>query len=160
MAWRTSSSAAGASAISPLRTPRERAWPRPTIFNAPSQLSSPTTAQTLDVPTSRPTMMEEGSNMFFLYAYRFGEFRRGGRQRVRVLPTGRDTVGNREIERRNHFCHFLTEIENSTPAAQLLLEIVKAKGDFAGLTCFDDEDFRRCDIDPSQIGQAGHGGLL
>ena len=54
----------GASAISPLRTPRERAWPRPMMFSAPSAPSSPTTAQTFDVPISRPTMMEESSNMF------------------------------------------------------------------------------------------------
>src|SRR5438445_12506333 len=160
MAWRTSSSAAGASAISPLRTPRERAWPRPTILSAPSELSSPTTAQTLDVPTSRPTMMEEGSNMFFLYAYRFGEFRRSRRQRVRILPSGRDTGGNRKIQRRDRLRHFLSEIENFAPAAQLLLEIEEAKGDFAGLTGFHDEDFRRCDIDPFQIGQSGHGRLL
>src|SRR5579859_1006082 len=65
MALRTSSSAVGASAISPLRTPRERDCPRPTMFNAPAAFTSPTAAQTFDVPISRPTINDEaGSNIF------------------------------------------------------------------------------------------------
>jgi len=54
----------GASAISPLRTPRERAWPRPMMFNPLAALISPATTQILEVPISRPTMMEEESTCF------------------------------------------------------------------------------------------------
>src|SRR6476659_9128818 len=44
------------STISPLRTPREGAWPTPRIFIVPSGLPSPTTTQIFEVPISRPTI--------------------------------------------------------------------------------------------------------
>ena len=56
------------------RTPRERDWPKPTMFSTPSALNSPTTAQTLEVPISRPTMMDEESNIFLFGANGFGWF--------------------------------------------------------------------------------------
>src|SRR2546427_2342479 len=117
MAWRTSSSAMGASAISPLRTPRERAWPRPTMFRALSAPSSPTTAQTLEVPISKPTMMEEGSNMFFPGAQEFGHFGRNRGDRAGFQPTSRDVIGEGKIKAGNGFAHFLAQINNFAPAA-------------------------------------------
>src|SRR5205085_11506547 len=44
------------STISPLRTPREGAWPTPRIFSVPSGRVSPTTTQIFDVPISKPTI--------------------------------------------------------------------------------------------------------
>src|SRR6478735_8899399 len=44
------------STISPLRTPRDGAWPTPRIFIVPSGLPSPTTTQIFEVPISRPTI--------------------------------------------------------------------------------------------------------
>src|SRR5215468_3199313 len=43
------------STISPLRTPRDGAWPTPRIFIVPSGRLSPTTTQIFEVPISRPT---------------------------------------------------------------------------------------------------------
>src|SRR5262249_246554 len=43
------------STISPLRTPREGAWPTPRILIVPSVRLSPTTTQTFAVPISNPT---------------------------------------------------------------------------------------------------------
>ena len=42
------------STISPLRTPRDGAWPTPRILMAPSDRASPTTRQIFEVPISRP----------------------------------------------------------------------------------------------------------
>src|SRR5207247_7424787 len=44
------------STISPLRTPREGAWPTPRILTVPSGFPSPTTTQIFEVPISRPTI--------------------------------------------------------------------------------------------------------
>src|ERR1700724_384287 len=44
------------STISPLRTPREGAWPTPRSLIVPSVRPSPTTTQIFDVPISRPTI--------------------------------------------------------------------------------------------------------
>src|SRR6476620_7798364 len=44
------------STISPLRTPRDGAWPTPRILIVPSGLPSPTTTQIFEVPISRPTI--------------------------------------------------------------------------------------------------------
>src|SRR5688572_9753851 len=44
------------STISPLRTPRDGAWPTPRILIVPSGRPSPTTTQILEVPISRPTI--------------------------------------------------------------------------------------------------------
>src|SRR5204862_6114302 len=44
------------STISPLRTPRDGAWPTPRILIVPSGRLSPTTTQIFDVPISRPTI--------------------------------------------------------------------------------------------------------
>src|SRR5262245_4168273 len=125
-----SSSAAGASAISPLRTPRERHWPRPTIFNPPSWPISPTTAHTFEVPISSPTMMEEGSNMSLFAPRCFRKFGRGGRQGARLQPAGRDVVAHGKIEGSHGLAHFLSLGINFLPAPQLLLDIVHAKSDF------------------------------
>src|ERR1700704_1879802 len=104
MAWRTSSSARGASAISPLRTPRERAWPRPTMFSAPSALKSPTTAQTLEVPISSPTMIEAGLNMFPLRSQGFWQpGNRTGREAAGFDPPGGNVVGDRQVQHADGF---------------------------------------------------------
>src|SRR5258705_12981388 len=97
-----SSSAMGASAISPFRTPRERAWPSPTMLSA-SPLSSPTTAQTLEVPISRPTIMEEGSNIFLFVAKGAGQSRRHGRQHAGLQKPGGNVVAHRQIQTRDRF---------------------------------------------------------
>src|SRR3954463_6384927 len=44
------------STISPLRTPRDGAWPTPRILIVPSGRLSPTTTQIFEVPISSPTM--------------------------------------------------------------------------------------------------------
>src|SRR5882724_5917688 len=121
MACRTSSSTVGASAISPLRTPRERAWPRPTMFRAPSSLSSPTTAQTLEVPISRPTIMEEGSNMLLFNAKGFERLRIGRRDSTGFEPARGNIIRNGQIESSDGLIHFLTHVENFMPPAQLLI---------------------------------------
>src|ERR1035437_2199324 len=112
IALRTSSSAIGASAISPLRTPRERDWPRPTMFSTPSALNSPTTAHTFDVPISKPTIMEEESNMAFLVAQSFGRLGRRGRNRAGFEPADGNVIADREIERRDGLVHSLPAVVN------------------------------------------------
>src|SRR5437588_5831782 len=116
IAWRMSSSARDVSAISPLRTPRERAWPRPTILSAPSAPSSPTTAQTLEVPTSNPTMIEDGSNMLLFQAERFGEARGGQGEGAGLEPPGGNVIVDRQIERGNGLVLLLGMIKNLVPA--------------------------------------------
>src|ERR1035441_6254403 len=133
MAWRTSSSASGASAISPLRTPRERDWPSPTIFSAPSGASSPTTAQTLDVPISSPTMIEEALNMSFLEVYGSGRPGSRGENRAGLNPTRRNIIGDREIKCGNGLAHLLAQVKNLMPPAQLLLQVGQAKNPLAPL---------------------------
>src|SRR5271154_3265343 len=98
MALRTSSLAREASAISPLRTPRERAWPRPMMFKALAALISPATTQILEVPISRPTMMEEESNMFSFWARGWEGARRHCRKGGGRDPMDRQVVGNGEVE--------------------------------------------------------------
>src|ERR1043166_1991422 len=117
MALRMSSAAAEASAISPLRTPRERACPMPIRLRAPAALISPTTAHTLDVPTSRPTMIEPGSNMFT-----FGCFGRVGRSRGHEAgfePASWDVVLNRKIYPGEMPASLATVIDNDVPATHL-----------------------------------------
>src|SRR5664279_2552464 len=155
MAWRTSSSASGASAISPLRTPRERAWPRPTIFSAPSAASSPTTAQTLDVPISSPTMIEEALNMSFLGVYDSGNPGSRGRNRAGFKPAGRDIIGNREIECGDGLAHPLAQVKNLMPPAQLLLQAGQGKNHLAPLLRDHDQHRRRRHVNAFQIHHAG-----
>ena len=57
----------GASTISPLRTPRERAWPTPMMFSAPLSFTSPTTAQTLEVPNFQADNDWRGVKHVFSY---------------------------------------------------------------------------------------------
>src|SRR5882672_3002976 len=123
MALRTSSSAAGASQISPLRTPRDRDWPRPTMLSAPSELSSPTTAQTLEVPISSPTMMVEESNISSSIVLRFGLWRGCGRDRASLEPAGGDIIGDGEVEGGDDPVHFDAPFVNRLPAPQLLVNI-------------------------------------
>src|ERR1700760_1540608 len=100
MALRMSSSTAGASQISPLRTPRDFAWPRPTIFNPDeSGLTSPTTAQIFEVPTSSPTMMLEESNISSPDALRFYRFRSQRRRHRGVREAQRRVLRHGQIQR-------------------------------------------------------------
>src|SRR5258708_7182772 len=123
MACRTSSSAREGSAISPLRTPRDRAWPRPTMFSEPSALRSPTTAQTFEVPTSNPTIMEEGSNMLFLEVNRFGRPGRERGGRIGFEPARRHAVGDGQVKGCDGLVQLLAEIMDATPAPELALQI-------------------------------------
>src|SRR5262249_45802051 len=147
MALRTSSAAAAASAISPLRTPRERACPTPTMFRVPAEFTSPTTAQTFDVPISSPTMMDEESNMFSFIKGRFGSFgRRRGHTAV-VGPQHRRIIADGQFEGVDHFAAALRFVMNRMPAAQLSVEIREAKRYFIALTGADDEDISLRDVD-------------
>src|SRR5262249_26128021 len=131
MACRMSSSATRASAISPLRTPRERACPNPTILSPPSATSSHTPPQTLQVPVSKQTMMEEGSNMFSSgVSQRLGRFGCRGRDSAGFQPTCRNVVGNRQVQGRDYFVLLLASVEDFPPAQQLSFEVVRSKGDF------------------------------
>src|ERR1700682_1620874 len=56
------------STISPLRTPRDGAWPTPRIFTVPSGRLSPTTTQIFEVPISRPTIKSLLA-IFFLLSF-------------------------------------------------------------------------------------------
>ena len=68
------------------------------MFRAPSAPRSPTTAQTLDVPISSPTMMDEVLNMPFLRARGLGRLGSGGRNRTGLQPADGDVVGDGQIE--------------------------------------------------------------
>src|SRR4051812_8221492 len=106
MALRTSSSTSDTSAISPLRTPRERAWPRPMRFSEPAAFTSPTAAQTFEVPISNPTMRDAGSNISFnVVALRTSDSGNGGGHRAGVHPFGGNIVGNREVQRGDGLVH-------------------------------------------------------
>src|SRR4051812_19008599 len=145
IACRMSSSASDVSAISPLRTPRERAWPSPMMFKAPSAFSSPTTAHTFDVPTSNPTMIEEGSNMFLFSANRFRQL--GGREwnRAGLQPPSWIIVADRQIERPDCFVLLLRGRKYFMPSAQLLLDVPEAKSNLAPLPRCHDQHVRcRC----------------
>src|ERR1051326_8299090 len=96
-----SSPAMAASTISPLRTPRDRDWPTPMMLRAPDSFASPTTAQIFDVPTSRPTMTDDWSNMFFPVEGGFLGFGGGGRQGGGIEPEDRRIVGDGEIDRKS-----------------------------------------------------------
>src|SRR5690242_10530496 len=104
------------------------------MFSVWSALNSPTTAHTFEVPISRPTIMvEAGSNMFLPGAQAPGEFRRGGRKRVRIPPFGGDVVGHGQIQTHDPFAEALRHLARFAPAAKLFLEIRQPKSDFASL---------------------------
>src|ERR1700731_1750279 len=142
MALRTSSSAVEASAISPLRTPRERDWPRPMTFNAPAALTSPTAAQILDVPISSPTMSEAGSNIFFAVAVVGFYLRAGRRGCARLQPGGGYIIGERKVQGVNGPAQFLSPIKNLAPAAELPVQIPGGKSNPAALPGGDLKNFR------------------
>src|SRR3954464_15408067 len=102
MALRISSAVALALTISPLRTPRDRAWPRPTMFRPPCSPISPMTAQILEVPMSNPTMMGDELNMFFPVRgiLRNNRKKSGGRVGGRLDPASRHVISHRQIKRR------------------------------------------------------------
>src|SRR5688572_33500949 len=119
MALRMSSCARLKSTISPLRTPRDFAWPRPTMLSAPASLISPTTAQTLEVPISNPTTVEERSNMFFPVRRRLGNADFGGNSISQFKPDRRNIIGDDEIQRREHLIVAAPEIEDAMPPGKL-----------------------------------------
>src|SRR3954447_17483701 len=130
MALRMSSAVAEASAISPLRMPRDRHWPSPIIFRAPVELVSPTTTHTLEVPTSSPTMMEEASGIFLPVSRGFYGFDRNLWSEAGFEPTSGNIICNRQINPRNNFSSFLAMIVNGAPVAQLPIEIGQTKDNF------------------------------
>src|SRR5215831_5805742 len=107
--------------ISPLRTPRERAWPRPMMFSPPSAFCSPTTTQIFEVPISRPAMMLESSNIFppdFCWFNRLG--RAIHRHGTRHHPAHGNIVAHRQIHRGDvALVRLPAVIVNLPPAAQL-----------------------------------------
>src|ERR1039457_6460824 len=156
MAFRTSSSACFGSTISPLRTPRERAWPTPMIFSEPSAACSPTTAQTFDVPISRPTMMFESSNIFPPRWCKCRVLGRNDRRGVRIHPVHRHIVGYRQVRRGDGLVVAQSQIVNDAPTPQLLLHILQAEGDFAAPPRRRNDDARFGNVNLAQIRQAGH----
>src|SRR6478672_12715039 len=102
MALRISSAAALALTISPLRTPRERDWPRPIMLRPPWSPISPMTAQIFDVPMSNPTMTGDELNMFFPVPGILKKDWRSDGRRVggRLDPASRHVIPHRQIERR------------------------------------------------------------
>src|SRR5712664_2238760 len=122
MALRMSSEAREGSAISPLRTPRERDWPTPMMLRTPAGLTSPTTAQIFDVPISRPTIIEEGSDIFFLVSRGFSELLNGSGDNVCFKPASRQIVRDREINRGQMLADKLAVIINQPPATKLALD--------------------------------------
>src|SRR4051794_11328476 len=142
MALRMSSSTAGASQISPLRTPRDFAWPSPTIFNPDeSGFNSPTTAQIFDVPISNPTMMLEESNISSPGALRFCRFR-SRRRRNTVRETQGRVVCHRQIERSDCFIEPGAFLVNLLPSEQLPVEVFQAECNLTALAGCHDQDFR------------------
>src|SRR2546425_3393308 len=160
MALRISSEATDGSAISPLRTPRERAWPTPMILSTPAALISPTTAQIFEVPISSPTIMGGGSNIFLFVTRRLGDFLRFRRKKARFQPARRQIVGDRKINRGQVLAGSLAVIMDQTPAAELVIEIVQAKNHVAILAGGDLQYARRGQIDLLDIHQAGHGRMF
>src|SRR5271157_5414610 len=123
MALRTSSSARAGSAISPLRTPRERAWPTPMMLRAPAALISPTTAQIFEVPISNPTMMAGESNIFPFWFIRFDKLIEQRRHGVAGHPAHRQVVGDGDVQRGDGFALRLAVVVDRPPAAQLDVEL-------------------------------------
>src|SRR5580704_2008643 len=99
MALRMSSSAFGGSAISPLRTPRDRHWPSPMMFSVPAAFTSPTAAQIFEVPISSPTIREAGSNIFFPDGLRVDVFGDVQRRRAGRHENGWNVAGHGQIQR-------------------------------------------------------------
>src|SRR5439155_24772231 len=145
-----------ASTISALRTPRERAWPTPMMLSPDeSELTSPTTAQIFDVPTSRPTMTGDWSNMFLfdgLEGFGCGRERGAGFQ-----PKHRRVVGDGQIECPDDLADFFAVIVNQPPVAQLVLDPVQGKGDLASLPRQDRQHLGPGDIHALQVHQTSHG---
>src|ERR1700730_5253434 len=78
------------STISPLRTPREGAWPTPRSLIVPSVRPSPTTTQIFDVPISRPTIKSLLATLVSPFSFvRLECFVRRHRLRIRVRFRGR-----------------------------------------------------------------------
>src|SRR6266436_1637295 len=157
MALRMSSEAREGSAISPLRTPRERDWPTPMMLRTPSGLTSPTTAQIFEVPISRPTIMEEGSDISFLVSRGFNEFLNGHGDKARLEPARRQIVGDREIDRGQMLADELAVIIDQPPATELAPDIVESKDDFAVLAGRDLQNARSAQIDSCEFDQPCHG---
>src|SRR5881394_930725 len=126
MALRTSSAAALALTISPLRTPRDRDWPRPMILRPPCSPISPMTAQIFDVPMSNPTMRGDELNMFFPVLGILKEDRGNASGSVRAWldPARRHVVPNRQIKRRQHAVLTPRKLEGGLQARKLARKIV------------------------------------
>src|SRR5436190_4101292 len=111
------------------------------MLSAPSGLRSPTTAQTLDVPISNPTMIEEaGSNMFFLGQFWGLRTRRG--DSAGFQPADRQVIGYGQVEAGDGLAKLLSLDKNLMPAPQLVLQIQEAKGDLAALISRDHQHLR------------------
>src|SRR5260370_37930405 len=127
MALRMSSSTAGASQISPLRTPRDFAWPSPTMFRPhESGFISPTTAQIFEAPISNPTMMLEESNISSPDALRFNNFGSGRRHDTGVREAQRAVISHRQIQCGNGAVGAPAFLEDLLPPKHLLIEIIQA----------------------------------
>src|SRR5262245_23991535 len=157
MALRMSSPASSGSTISPLRTPRDRDWPTPMMPRAPEAFTSPTTAHTFDVPISRPTMTEDGSNIFLFGGWRPPGFGCAGRNGAGLQPEHGHIVGHGKIERQNRPAPGTAVIVHRPPPPELLIDPSHAEGDLASLTGGDDQLIRRGKIDGLEIHHSGQG---
>src|SRR5688572_4270643 len=113
--------------ISPLRTPRERHWPTPITFKEPTGLISPTTAHTFDVPISKPTMMDEESNMFLFAAQSFQRLGSGRRRQARIEPARGHIICHGEIHPRHVFARPLPIFMHDAPPAELSFHVREPK---------------------------------
>src|SRR5579862_5865129 len=134
MALRTSSAVVGLSTISPLRTARDLAWPTPMMLKAPFSPSSPTVAQILDVPMSKPTMMDDALNMLSFVRRSFYRLARNRWNRAGFQPAGRHVVRNRQIQAGEHFALALGQVVHQAPAQELPLDLSRTKGHHSALS--------------------------
>src|SRR5437660_6739638 len=126
------------------------------MLSPPSSLTSPTTAQIFDVPTSRPTMTDDWSNMFLPVPWGFVGFRRGGRRGAGLEPNRRRVVCHRQIERPQGSADFPAVIMREPPVAQLLLQAVERKSDPTSLHRRDLQHLRPGYIHARQVHQPRH----
>src|SRR6266436_1399681 len=90
------------STISPLRTPRDGAWPTPRILIVPSGFPSPTTTQIFEVPISRPTikLLLAITVAFLVKTLKWDRPPHRQRRRAGVEFLYARTVGERLLDRR------------------------------------------------------------
>src|SRR5262245_9741582 len=156
MALRMSSPIMAGLMISPLRTARDFAWPRPMMLSAPFSLHCPTTAHTLEVPSSSPTIIGEGSNMLFFVARKIQAGRGADRSRDVLLPAGGNIVRYGQVEWRDGFGCVERVVMKDAPALQLAVKTLVPYRDSRALAGCDNQDLRRGDVDFVELNARRH----